>query len=113
MRSHRQSRVANLVALALAILLAGCIVAWYWTRGATTTPAKATATASLIDERLLQTAHQLASQADTADEQACVRDALRLADHELDQAFATALRSATASTPPKAGPAKQLADRIE
>jgi small-conductance mechanosensitive channel/peptidoglycan hydrolase CwlO-like protein len=107
----------NLLAAVLAVLLVACAVAWYITRDASSNrfvpkaPA-ASSQASLIDERLLQTARRIASLADTSEEQDLAREALRLSDHELDQAFATALREATAPSPPASGPLKQLADRL-
>src|SRR6202040_3041939 len=78
-------------------------------------PAKhsdASAQASPIDETLLQTARRLAAVADTADEQALAHEAQRLADHELDQAFASELRPAAAPAPAAKGPLKRLQDRI-
>jgi small-conductance mechanosensitive channel len=101
----------------LALLLGACIVASYLFRGADSRsgPAKPSDPAgqvSPIDENPLQTARRLAAMADTADEQALAHEALRLADHELDEAFASALRQASAPAPPAKGPLKQLADRI-
>lgn len=98
----------NLLALGLAVLLAACLGAAYWTReaGAGRGTAKKPAAAnqpSLIDDRLLQTARQMAALADTDEEQDLAREALRQADHELDQAYATALREA-AEPAPKNGP---------
>jgi small-conductance mechanosensitive channel len=49
---------------------------------------------SLVDLRPWQTAQTLASLAVTAEEQEYAREAERLADHEVDQAFAAALRAA-------------------
>jgi len=107
----------NLPAIGFAILLAACAFGWYWTRdtdegrGA----AKATAAANqslLIDQRLIQTADQMAAQADTKEEQDLAREALRLTDHELDQSFATALREAVMRSGPASGPLQQLSARI-
>jgi small-conductance mechanosensitive channel len=61
---------------------------------------------------MLLTAQQMAADADTPQEQAFAQQALRLSDHELDQAFASALREASATSAPASGPLKQLADRI-
>jgi len=110
--------VKNLLAWASAALLLACVVAWYATRDAasnriTAKKLAATSQSLPIDRRLLQSAHQMAITADTADEQALAAEALRLADHELDQAFASALREAAAASPlPASGPLKALADRI-
>jgi small-conductance mechanosensitive channel len=50
---------------------------------------------SIVDTRPWQTAQALAPLAVTAEEMEHARDAQRLADHEVDQAFASALRQAT------------------
>ena len=111
------ARFQNLVALGVAVLLLVCAVGSYLTRdtgmdhGAAKKPTPANQTLP-IDQRLLQTAQRLAPVADTHEEQALAREALRLSDHELDQAFATALREAAASSAPATGPLKQISDRI-
>lgn len=66
----------------------------------------------LVDDRLLRTAHQMATIADTNDEQDLAGETPRLADHELDQAFASAIRETAAAATPATGPLKQLTDRI-
>lgn len=50
---------------------------------------------AIVDTRPWQTAQALAPLAATAEETEFARDAERLADHEVDQAFASALRQAT------------------
>ena len=110
-------RFQNLPAVALAVLLVGCVVAWYATRatGGSLNPAKPGASADgapLIDQRLMQTAQNLAALADTREEHDVAAEALRLADHELDQAFATALREATAHPSAAPGPAQALRAHI-
>ena len=109
----------NLLPAGLALLLIACATAYYWTRAnAPVRPAGKQAVAtlpSLIDYRLLKTAHQLAPLADTNDEQDQAREVLRLANHELDLAFSTALREAVAPdarAAATAGPLQQLAARI-
>src|SRR5579863_581741 len=109
-------RFHGLLAAILAVLLVACLVAAYLTRdlGSNQTSARESApanSASPIDGRLLQSAQQMDALADTPEEQAFSRDALRLSDRELDQAFASALREATALSVPATGPFKQLADR--
>lgn len=106
-----------LLPIVVALLLLVCVFAWYITRdsGSNGTASKkeaSTGESSLVDQRLLKAAHQMASDADTAEEQGFARDALRLADHELDQAFASALQEAAAASTPAPGPLKQLAQRI-
>jgi hypothetical protein len=111
-------RVKNLLGWALAALLLLCVVAWYFTRDAAPNhiavkkPAGSSQTLP-VDQRLLQSARQIASTAETPDEQALAAEALRLSDHELDQAFASALREAAAtSAPAPSGPLKALSERI-
>ena len=106
----------NLLTLLLAVLLVACLVVAYLTRGAGTVrsapPGSQAASAAAVDQHLIQTARQVAPLADTAAERGFAQEALRLADHQTDQAFATALREAAAATPAAAGPLKQLADHI-
>jgi small-conductance mechanosensitive channel len=90
----------NLPAIVLAVLLAACLLAYYFTRDLAMPFAaqqKSTAAARpLVDRSLLTTAIQLTPSAATAEEQAQAREAWRLADHELDLAFDAALRQAEA-----------------
>src|SRR5262245_25589732 len=53
----------------------------------------------LIDQATFLTAQRLARLANTADEQSLGQSAVRLADHELDLAFAAALRQLEAHPP--------------
>lgn len=110
-------RSKNLPAIGLGILLAACLAGWYATRETDQgpKPSKPSETAnqtSLIDQRLVQTAQKMAALAATAGEQDLAREALRLTDHELDQAFATALREAITPVVLPPGPLQQLATRI-
>ncbi|HYW45665.1 MAG TPA: mechanosensitive ion channel domain-containing protein [Bryobacteraceae bacterium] len=110
-------RFRNLPAIGLALSLAACVAGWFITRGAgehkmAASPSSAASQASLIDQRLLETAQSMAALPETAPEQDLAREALRLTDHELDQAFATALREATAPTVSASGPLAQLNARI-
>ena len=112
-----RGRFSNVAAISLVVLLAGCITAWRLTRDAAVPlPAKKAATGgvqvSKVDERILQTARQLVSQADTSAEQQHALEAARLADQEVDLDFATALREAAASAPPTSGPLHDLATHI-
>ena len=82
----------NLLLAGLALLLALSVAGYYWTRdgGRNRGRRGAGELPSMIDERLLKTAREMAATADTNEEQNVAREALRLSDHELDQAFATA-----------------------
>ncbi|MBZ5579979.1 MAG: mechanosensitive ion channel family protein [Acidobacteriia bacterium] len=106
-----------LLTAAVAVLLAVSLAAFLGTRSpgpgpVAATPAARNAPTPLVDDRLLQTARQLYTLADTSAEQDLAREALRLSDHELDQAFATALRQAEAVPPPAAGPLQQPNARV-
>jgi small-conductance mechanosensitive channel len=108
------NRLSGLLAALLAVLLVVSLIAAYVTRqpAVNSTQTKQLARTPLIDGRLFQIAQQMAAAADTPDERTLSRDALRLADHELDQAFASALRETLGASVPVTGPLKQLADRI-
>jgi small-conductance mechanosensitive channel len=66
-----------------------------------------------VDLRPWQTAQALAALVVTAEEAEYARDAQRLADHEVDQAFASALREAAAQRHPVTGAALTLSRKIE
>jgi small-conductance mechanosensitive channel len=108
-------RLAIAIPAAFLIL---CLAAAYWTRGAMThmpflrqgsspgTPG------NLVDQRPWQTIESLAPLAVSAEEQSLAREAERLADHEVDQAFALALRQAALQTRVLTGDALALQQRI-
>jgi len=108
-------RLRAVPAAILAMLLA-CLIAVYATRESGNRPelpAKNTANAgTVLDSQLLATANQMAALAETSDEQNAAREALRLADHEVDQAFASELRQAAAYRPPATGPLHDLIERV-
>jgi small-conductance mechanosensitive channel len=80
----------------LAVVVAGLVI----TRNSAVTALPPTAkktepsTEPLVDQRPLQTARQLAALAATPEEKRFAQDSLRLADHLVDLAFASALREA-------------------
>src|SRR5437764_4561896 len=105
--------VRGLLAALVAVLLVACLVTAYVTRDVRSSQTAAREStsadsASPVAGRLLQGAQQLNALADTPEEQAFSRDALRLTDRELDLAFASALREATALSVPVSGPFKEL-----
>ncbi len=104
-------RVRTLLPVAIAALLAACLIGWFLTRNTATVVQLPKLQTSIVDQSVLQTAHNLALLADTPAEQDYARNALQLADHELDQGFAMALHQAE-KQPPVKGPLKQLSDRI-
>jgi small-conductance mechanosensitive channel len=87
-----------------AVVLVVCLVASYLTRGAMATLPFLKArkagtalgtTAGLVDQKPWQTIQTLTPLAISGEEKRFARDAERLADHEVDQAFAQALRQAS------------------
>ena len=104
------TRTAGIVVVLFTLLLAACIVGSYLTRDAA--PERPAARNTQIDRRLLDTARLVAPLAESIAEQEFAREAQRLADHELDQAFATAVREAATSKPVTSGPVQQLNARI-
>ena len=69
--------------------------------------------ATRVDQRPLQTARKLAALASTPEEQRIARDILRLADREVDQAFADALRDAQEHPPQLNSQTKELNARVD
>src|SRR6516165_11176740 len=62
----------------------------------------------IVDQRPWQTAATLAALAQSAEERKLARDAERLADHEVDQAFSQSLRQASLTKPILTGKALAL-----
>jgi small-conductance mechanosensitive channel len=65
-----------------------------------------------VDQRPWQTAATLAALAQSAEEREFAREAERLADHEVDQAFSQSLRQASLAKPNLSGKASALQHRI-
>ena len=111
-------RLNTVPAAILAVLLLACLVAVYATREsgnavAISQTGPASDQPAAVDSQLLATANQMAALAETGDEQNAAHEALRLADHEVDQGFATALRQAAAYRPPATGPLHDLSGRVD
>jgi small-conductance mechanosensitive channel len=101
---------------ALLLLVGGTIAGLFLTDEARfIAPARARNTASrqssAVNQKPLQTARQLAGLASTPEEQEFARDALRLADYEVDLAFADALREATEHPPAPTAEQRDLSTR--
>ena len=116
---NRSRRVIVLVLLiVLAITLAGA----FMTRGVMEylpflQPKKGNWTGAyvplgIVDQRPWQTAAALAALAQSAEERKLARDAERLADHEVDQAFSQSLRQASLAKPTLNGRALALQKRV-
>jgi len=67
----------------------------------------------LVDQSSLRTAQKLAEFADKPEEQILSKEAIRLTDHELDLAFASAKREAEAHPPVLSPEAKEIQARLE
>ena len=66
----------------------------------------------VVDQRPWQTAASLAALAQSAEERKLARDAERLADHEVDQAFSQSMRQASLTHPTLTGKALALQQRV-
>jgi small-conductance mechanosensitive channel len=66
----------------------------------------------IVDQRPWQTAATLAALAQSAEERKLAREAERLADHEVDQAFSQSLRQASLERPNLSGKALALQQRV-
>jgi small-conductance mechanosensitive channel len=66
----------------------------------------------IVDQRPWQTAATLSALAQSAEERKLARDAERIADHEVDQAFSQSLRQAALARPTLTGKALALQQRV-
>ena len=107
-----RSRGRLVLVAASAAVLVVCLVASYLTRGAMSNLPYKKGQSGLVDQQPWQTASSLAALAVSAEEKQCAREAERLADHEVDQAFAMALRQAAMETTALTGPALEIQKKI-
>ncbi len=119
-RARFFSKTRLLLLLVLLALLAVCIAVSWTTRSAMSLlhgrgGVQSGAVQSLVDQQPWQTVSALAPLAVSAEENNYARDAERLADHEVDQAFAAALRQARldAQHKPLTGDALVLSQKID
>jgi len=68
---------------------------------------------AIVDQSPWQTAQALAALAVSAEEREYAREAQRLADHDVDQAFASALREASMRRPVLSADAQAISERIK
>jgi len=94
---------------------ASLAVGIFWTRGGSVSAleiAPASGSMEAVDQSALSRARHLAAQAHGDAEQEEAAGAVRVADNAVDQAFAAALREATADTPPLTGEALATSQKI-
>ncbi|HEX6824394.1 MAG TPA: mechanosensitive ion channel domain-containing protein [Candidatus Sulfotelmatobacter sp.] len=116
------NRSRRVIVLALLIVLAITLAGSFMTRGVMEylpflQPKKGNWTGAyvplgIVDQRPWQTAATLAALAQSAEERKLARDAERLADHEVDQAFSQSLRQASLAKPTLSGRALALQKRV-
>jgi small-conductance mechanosensitive channel len=108
----------NLTLVGLSVLLIAALIGFVLTReGAAPVQPKvagkaASAPAKLVEQSPLETAHRLSNVASTAAEQRLAADAVRLADHEVDLAFVTALQLAQQRPATESSEIKGLEEHI-
>ena len=97
-----------------AVALAVFLVAAFLTRGAMSSLPflRSNGTEGLVDQRPWQTVEALAPLASSAEEKRLAQEAERLADHEVDQAFAMALRQASLDRRTLTGDALALQQKV-
>ncbi len=101
-----------------AVVLVLCVVGTFLTRGAMAnlqflrSSNGSGSRGDVVDQRPLQTAQALSPLAISAEEQAFAHEALRVADHEVDQAFAMALRQANSESRTLTGKALAVSQQV-
>jgi len=106
--------IFGILTVIAALALVGTVLVRYWINAlpeqATQKPKPAT---GLVDDHPLLTAQRLSVLAVTPEEQEFAKNALRLADHEVDMAFAAAMHKATEHAPPVPAAARQLLANVQ
>lgn len=102
--------VATLLA---ALVLVGGVLLRYWINPVAGPKIEKAKPPGLVDDQPLLTAQKLAALAATPEEQEFAKNALRLADHEVDMAFAAALHQATEHAPPIPPAAKPILEKVQ
>jgi len=116
------NRTRMVIVLIMLILLAGTLAGAFLTRGVMAylpflQARKGDWTGAyvphgVVDQRPWQTAATLAALAQSAEERELAREAERVADHEVDQAFSQSLRQASLEKPNLSGKALALQQRV-
>ena len=99
--------------LAVAVVLVGGVLFRYWISPVAEQPVAKVKPPGLVDDQPLLTAQKLARLAITGEEQEFAQNALRVADHEVDMAFAAALHQATEHAPPIPAAARPVLASVE
>src|SRR5262249_14149057 len=112
-KTVRRTIVGALTVIA-ALALVGTVLFRYWINALPVqSPEKRKTAAGLVDDQPLLTAHRLSALAVTPEEQEFAKTALRLADHEVDMAFAAAMHRATEHAPPVPAAARPLLANVQ
>jgi small-conductance mechanosensitive channel len=116
------NRVREMFLMTAGVVLALCVVGIFLTRGVMQHLAflhgqknswgSVAIQSGIVDQRPWKTAQTLAALAESAEERELAREAERVADHEVDQAFAQSLRQASLETRNLKGEALQLQQRV-
>ncbi|HEX4487352.1 MAG TPA: mechanosensitive ion channel protein MscS [Terriglobales bacterium] len=116
------SRARIVIVLLLVMVLTVTVAGVFWTRGVMEylpflQARKGNWTGAyvahgVVDQRPWQTAATLSALAQSAEERELARDAERIADHEVDQAFSQSLRQASLDKPQLSGNALALQQRV-
>src|SRR5713101_3016645 len=115
MKPHRRVILIVLLVL-LALAVGGTILtsnSVLVSRSESAANARKAEQAALVDQTPLERAQGLARLAVTPEEQEFAQTALRVADHEVDLAFDSALRYATAHPAPLTPEARELQTRVK
>ena len=108
----KKSKARLVLVGAFAVVLVVCLTASYLTQGAMSGRPRQRVQPGLVDQQPWQTASALSGLAVSAEEKQFARQAERLADHEVDQAFAMALRQAEMETTVLTGPALEIQQKM-
>src|ERR1051326_3652408 len=112
LKAFRRTMLSSVTSLA-AVALIGTVVLRYWISAPPQQAKERPRPAGLVDSQPLLTAQRLAALATTPEEQEFARNALRLADHEVDMAFAAALHQATEHAPPVPAAARPILAKVQ
>ena len=106
--------IFGVLMLTAALSLVGTVLVRYWINAVPVqAPQKRKTVAGLVDDQPLLTAHRLSALAVTREEQEFAKSALRLADHEVDMAFAAAMHTATEHAPPMPAAVRPLLANVQ